>query len=294
MHNDWLICAGDVCDGWTEERFTDTLQLLRHRFAKVIWTAGNHELYTLAGAKNDDPKALRGVAKYDRLVQLARNVGVVTPEDPYEKWPGPRSKNTPSFSGKITNDNADVRMSDETLPDLHIAPVFTLYDYSYRPKSVLRENCIAWAQETKVMCTDEFTLHPDPYPTRDDWCHARVAQTEERLNKLMENVDENGNAPHTILASHFSLRYDMVYSPYLPRFSMWCGTKLTEDWHTKYNAEAVVFGHTHVRNTTVYQNCTFVECSLGYPNQYNTSHKITDYISQVVPAKVEMEGCSIC
>ena len=81
--DDWLIEAGDV-----GERFTDigyVLATLAGRFARVIWTPGNHELWTHPG----DPVRLRGVARYEALVTACRRFGVVTPEDPFPVWPGP-------------------------------------------------------------------------------------------------------------------------------------------------------------------------------------------------------------
>lgn len=287
FQDDWLVVAGDVCDGWTEDRFVSAMSLLKHRFAKVFWTCGNHELYTLNSSK-DEYKSLRGVAKYERMVQLCNNVGVLTPEDPYEKWQKPvHAKSAPPPSGAD-----DVRVPEER-EYAYVCPIFTLYDYSFRPHTVSRGKCLEWAQAAKVMCTDEFTLHADPYPTKDEWCAARVAQTGARLDKLMTRTDADGNAPHTILASHFSLRYDMVYSPYLPRFSLWCGTRLTEDWHQKYHADVVLYGHTHVRNTTKLDGCTFCECSLGYPNQYNITKKISDYFCQVLPEHTLSDTCTI-
>jgi hypothetical protein len=58
--DDWLIVAGDV-----DETFGDiekALRLLRQRYAKVIWTPGNHELWTL----REDPVQLRGEAPLSR------------------------------------------------------------------------------------------------------------------------------------------------------------------------------------------------------------------------------------
>ena len=42
--DDWLIVAGDVAERTDEIRWS--LDLLRKRFAKVIWVPGNHELWT--------------------------------------------------------------------------------------------------------------------------------------------------------------------------------------------------------------------------------------------------------
>eukprot|EP01107_Rhizomastix_libera_P015623 TRINITY_DN5982_c0_g1_i1.p1 TRINITY_DN5982_c0_g1~~TRINITY_DN5982_c0_g1_i1.p1 ORF type:complete len:139 (-),score=28.23 TRINITY_DN5982_c0_g1_i1:79-495(-) len=138
------------------------------------------------------------------------------------------------------------------------------------------------------MCSDEYSLHCDPFPSKIDWCHSRISETARKLDKITED------GSHTILASHFALKYDSVYSPYIPRFSIWCGSSLTEDWHIKYNAEAVIYGHTHVRSSTVIDDCQFHEVSLGFPTQYSSQHKITDYLCQILPARSSIEGCSIC
>ena len=89
--------------------------------------------------------------------QLCRGLGVITPEDPYPVWAGP--------GGAVT-----------------IAPLFLLYDYTFRPDGALtKEQGLAVAYETGVVCTDEVLLHPDPYPSREAWCWARVEATEQRL-----------------------------------------------------------------------------------------------------------------
>ncbi len=79
---DWLIVAGDVAD--LAGDVVDTLRLLRERFAAVLWVPGNHELWTT----REDPLQLRGVARYDWLVEACRDIDVGTPEDDYPVWPG--------------------------------------------------------------------------------------------------------------------------------------------------------------------------------------------------------------
>ncbi|WP_449342425.1 metallophosphoesterase, partial [Streptomyces aurantiogriseus] len=81
--DDWLLVAGDVSEsvadiGWT-------LKTLASRFRKVVWAPGNHELWT----HPKDTVTLRGVARYEHLVELCRDLGVITPEDPYPVWEGP-------------------------------------------------------------------------------------------------------------------------------------------------------------------------------------------------------------
>jgi 3',5'-cyclic AMP phosphodiesterase CpdA len=74
---DWLILAGDVAE--TEADLAWAFGHLRSRLSRGIWVPGNHELWTI----DSTPGALRGEARYQALVALARSFGVVTPEDPY-------------------------------------------------------------------------------------------------------------------------------------------------------------------------------------------------------------------
>ncbi len=59
--DDWLIIAGDV--GEKPEHLTLALDALVPRFARVIWTPGNHDLWRPAGAEH----RTRGQARYDEL-----------------------------------------------------------------------------------------------------------------------------------------------------------------------------------------------------------------------------------
>lgn len=229
--DDWLIVAGDVCE--READLAWTLDALAERFAKLFWVPGNHELWTMA------PGEARGVEKYERLVALCRERGVHTPEDPYVEWPG----------------------AEHGTPATYIAPLFLLYDYSFRPGDVPRERALAWAREAGLRCADEHFLHPDPYRTRDEWCAARLSYTRERLEALGDVA--------FVLVNHFPLRVRDVILPLIPRFSIWCGTAETEDWATRYRARAVVYGHLHVRRRTSEGACTFHEVSLGYPPQWD-------------------------
>src|SRR5438270_12254753 len=77
---DWLLLAGDV--GELSADIEWALRTLSERFAKVVWTPGNHELWT----HRDDPIQLRGQERYQYLVRLCRDLGIATPEDPYQVW----------------------------------------------------------------------------------------------------------------------------------------------------------------------------------------------------------------
>ena len=82
---DWLILAGDM--GETTAHLRYALSILSRRFAQLLWVPGNHDLWTLPSSSAEDA-TLRGEEKYQRLVSICRDYGVLTPEDPYVLWPG--------------------------------------------------------------------------------------------------------------------------------------------------------------------------------------------------------------
>src|SRR5262245_1160745 len=77
---DWLILAGDVGEFAADIEWV--LGTLRDRFAEVIWVPGNHELWT----HRRETLPLRGVERYQHLVEMCQRLGVHTPEDPYPVW----------------------------------------------------------------------------------------------------------------------------------------------------------------------------------------------------------------
>lgn len=243
--DDWLIVAGDVAESFA--RIGDGLAALRRRFAKVIWVPGNHELWCLPGT--DD--GLRGQARYDALVELARRHDVLTPEDPWPLWEGP--------GGPVL-----------------IAPLFTLYDYSFGPPGLSVAEVIAWAAEANIHPVDEVLLHPDPFSSRQQWCDARLAISLTRLEALPANQP-------TILVSHWPLREDLVRIPRVPRFAPWCGSSRTAGWPERFRAIACVHGHLHVRGRFWRNGIRFEEASLGYPRQWEPERGMAPYIRQILP-----------
>jgi hypothetical protein len=101
-----------------------------------------------------------------------------------------------------------------------IAPVFTLYDYSFKPDDVPIDQAVEWAKEHDVLATDEMLLHPDPYATRQDWCAALIVKEEQKMAAA--------NAQHPdlplVIINHWPLRQDLVKLTLVPRFRIWCGT----------------------------------------------------------------------
>ncbi|WP_406315840.1 metallophosphoesterase [Streptosporangium sp. NBC_01639] len=244
---DWLLVAGDVSEKVADVEWA--LRLLSERFAKVVWVPGNHELWTHPG----DPVQLRGEERYRHLVKLCGDLGVVTPEDPYPVWDGP--------GGPVT-----------------VAPLFVLYDYTFRmPGVATAEEALALAYDKGVVCTDEMFLHPDPYPSRPAWCSARVAETERRLAACPPDLP-------TVLVNHYPLVREPTLIMHHQEFTIWCGTEQTADWHVRFNAHTVVYGHLHIPRTTWHDGVRFEEVSLGYPREWRPRATPPGRLREILPA----------
>lgn len=243
--DDWLIVAGDV--GETKGHLEFLFRSVVGKFAKVIWLPGNHELWTIRKGE----EGLRGEAKYLDLVALCRSYGVSTPEDPFPVWPEPK---------RI------------------IAPLFVLYDYTFRPDSVAQGSEISWAMESGLLCADEEFLHPDPFSSISEWCNDRVVRSERRIEEaLRENPDAK-----LILANHFPVLYEHAVLPRIPRFTIWCGTKQTEPWIERYPVSSVVYGHLHIPATKYKNGVRFDEVSFGYPSQRRSARSIEESLREIV------------
>lgn len=248
---DGLILCGDVGEKAEDLRYA--FEITTALFKHVFWVPGNHELYTTSSSAEG---GLKGVSKYQECVAIAQEFKVRTPEDPFMLWAG------------------------EGGPCV-IALVFTLYDYSFRPAHVAREDVLKWAEEGNVCPTDEAILFPDPYPSRDAWCEALISKAEQKLAKAA------GSGAELVIVNHWPLREDLITLSRIERFSPWCGTKKTELWHQTYNAKVVVTGHLHVRRTDWIDGVRFEECSLGYPKQWEDARKlgkdVNDMLREILP-----------
>ncbi|MDN5860027.1 MAG: metallophosphoesterase [Pseudonocardia sp.] len=247
---DWLIVAGDVADRAGD--VAETLDGLRSRFATVVWVPGNHDLWTHA----KDEITLRGEARYRHLVELCRGMGVLTPEDPFPVWDGQ--------GGPVV-----------------VAPLFLLYDYSFLPAGTsTSEAGLAAAYDAGVVCTDEYLLHPDPYASRTAWCHARVDEAERRLAAIDPRLP-------TVLVNHWPLTRRATRVLRHPEFALWCGTDRTADWHVRFRAAAVVYGHLHVPRVIVEDGVRFLEVSLGYPREWRSrAARFGTDVTKLLPRQV--------
>lgn len=209
--NDCLFVAGDV--GELTSDIQRTLALLRECFARVIWMSANHELWTI----EQESISLRAVWGYEALVEMCRRLDMLTPEDPYPGWTG--------AGGPV-----------------RITQLFLLYAYTFlAPGTTTRAESLEKVHEAGIVCMDEFFLHPDPYPTWQDWCAARIEATERRLSQV--------TGPGEVMTHQ--------------DFVQWCGTVRTTDWHTRFDVRASVYGHLHIPRSTVYDGVPF-----GYAREW--------------------------
>ena len=218
---DWLIVAGDVA-----EKIPDVVRVLAGlsaRFDTVIWVPGNHELF------NRKTDRINGKARYRALVGQLRALGVITPEDPY-----------PVFGG------------------VTICPLFTLYDYSFRPLGLSAKQAVAKA---KVKLDDELAIAP--YVDIPQWCAERVTYTEDRLKAT--------KGPK-VLVNHWPLVIEPTHRLFEKDIALWCGTAATRDWAVRFNALMAIHGHLHIPAETRVDGVSHVEVSLGYPFEKHPPH----------------------
>lgn len=254
--HDWLILAGDM--GETLAHLECVLEVLRPRFRQLVWVPGNHELWTWPRHTG-----LSGQFKYEALVALCRAHGVLTPEDPYA----------------LFDDGETVHC---------VAPLFTLYDYSFGPPGLTPEQARAWAAQAGVESADEHQLNPVPHASVMAWCAQRCALTEARLQQAMQC-----HPGPAVLINHHPLCHELARLPQVPRMRLWCGTLRTQSWPKRFRASVVVSGHLHIRRTQWLDGIRFEEVSLGYPRQWRLTPQSQPRLRQILPAPAPHQVSSL-
>jgi hypothetical protein len=240
---DELIVAGDVGDG--PDDLAKAWTRLCPRFERLYWVPGNHELW----AAPSDP--LRGEARYQALVDVCRSFGVVTPEDPPVRFEGDGG---PAW----------------------VVPLFLLYDFTLRPPSVSVEGLRDWAREGGIRPVDDIRLRTDPHPSIVEWADLLRARAEARLAAVPTDIPK-------VVVTHFPLRPDLIRLYRIPRFTPWCGTVHTADWHKRFQISVAVNGHLHMRATDWVDGTRFEEVALGYPRHWRAEAGAEHYLRPILP-----------
>ena len=220
---DWLVVAGDIAEDL--RTVGEVLSECNRRFHTVIFAPGNHEMY----CRNSDE--FKGRRKYEALVAMCRDIGIVTPEDTYQ-----------SFAGRT------------------IVPMFTLYDHSWRDPELTRDQALEAAHARGVVLTDSVAI--EPYEDVALWCRERLAYTVRRLAAV--------EGP-TVLVNHWPLVKQAIHQLKYPDIGLWSGTRHTQSWPQRYRAEKVIYGHLHIPTQIDVQGVTHTEVSLGYPRQWQAT-----------------------
>ena len=231
--DDWLIVAGDTGD--TPAHLDFVLRTLTPRFAQLIWVPGNHDLWTPRALAADQ----RGVAHYERLVELCRSYGVLTPEDPYAVWPGdgPRAPSSRCSCSTTTRS---------------------------RRTTWRRTSAVAGRRSRECARRTRTCWRPHPYrqPSRRGVTQ-RVAeargparQRSRRMSGSCSSITGRCAAISRCCRAFRGSRSGAARAR-------------TDDWHRQFNVETVVYGHLHLRSSRAIDDVRFDEVSLGYPKQWD-------------------------
>ena len=125
-----------------------------------------------------------------------------------------------------------------------------------------------------VRSADEDLLAPDPYTSCDDWCAARRGHRDSpgvpAPRRQAHRRESLSVAPGPRRPPAHSAVLDLVRYP------------KTNVWHRRFNIEAVVYGHLHLRSTREIDGVRFDEVSLGYPKQWNQQKTLADYLRRIL------------
>ena len=180
-------------------------------------------------------------------MELCRGLGVVTPEDPYPVWEG--------AGGPAV-----------------IAPLFLLYDYTFRPDgTTTKAEGLAEAYQAGVVATDEVLLLPDPYPSIDAWCAARLALDRAPAGRAASrDADRAGQSLPAGQGADPGAAVSGVRAVVRHDGARRTGPR-------GFNAVAVVYGHLHIPRTTWHDGIRHEEVSLGYPREWQRRERPPRY-----------------
>lgn len=128
-----------------------------------------------------------------------------------------------------------------------VCPLFTLYDYSFGPPGLTVDNARMKLDDTIAIA---------PYVDIPAWCAERLDYSRARLDEI--------SGP-TVLVNHWPLVDEPLARLHEPDIALWCGTRKTRDWATRYRAQAVIYGHLHMPGEVRVGGIPHIDVSLGYP-----------------------------
>jgi len=162
-----------------------------------------------------------------------------------------------------------VRTVARTIADLEgeeVMPDNELFD-GFRFSPATLDELEAKSPESSKPYFDELRANTAQWTERDfAAANEQAADGERRLLALGPDVK-------TILVGHWPLIRQPTHALRFPEFAQWCGTTRTADWHIRFRASVVVYGHLHIPRTTYYDGVRFEEVSIGYPREWSRRSK---------------------
>ena len=187
---DWLILAGDV--GETEEHLRFALGILAERFARLLWVPGNHDLWTIP-TKAGRPAGAGEVRAAGRDLPRVRRADARGP-----------------LRGLA-------RRGGALHPGAHLRPL--------RLHLPARTTCRSRRRSSgRPRRTSSAPTRSSSTPTRSP--RGRPGATSACASPSRAWPRPRAQAP-LVIVNHFPLRQDLAVLPRIPRFSIWCGTRLT-------------------------------------------------------------------
>ena len=117
--------------------------------------------------------------------------------------------------------------------------------------------------------------------------HRTLSPVGDLCGHLIAAIEEHP----TVLINHFPLREELVRLWRIPRFSIWCGTRRTHVWHTRFRARVVVSGHLHIPRTDGIDGVRFEEVSFGYPRQRPAGLTLDSCRREILPGPADAALC---
>ena len=159
-----------------------------------------------------------------------------------------------------------------------VAPLFLLYDYSFRPAGSPDEEALDWAAEAGVVCTDEALLHPDPYPVARGLVRgagagrpsARLARVDPDLRPCWSTTSRCVRSPTRLL------RYPGVRAVVRDRRDR----RLA---HPLPRRGGRVRPPAHTARPRYRDGVRFEEVSVGYPRQWATDGGLEPKLREILP-----------
>jgi hypothetical protein len=136
---------------------------------------------------------------------------------------------------------------------------------------------VAGELPAQILAEDEHTVS---FLDINPWTRGHSLVVPRKHSKDLLEIDPN--LP-TILVSHFPLTREPTRILRYPVFAQWCGTEQTADWHRRFRARTVVYGHLHIPRTMFQDGVRFEEVSLGYPYEQDRHPERPRQLIQILP-----------